>query len=295
MKTNFIADEHTDFTEEKTRIRQMYQRITAPEDAMQRLIDLPEDAIQRLVDLPKDAQLIDFPEKAGRSQKHRFHPAWKIAAACLAAAILIPSSVFAAEKISTYIRQATHGQQENIQDHVVSSGSHAELQLEPTDVPPSDAQKKYVRVKTDFGADYVKEPVENLDENLDENTDDTYMLSYCHRDGFGAGKDFWYRLIQIDTDDTSALSLYDVKEPRNQVSSRLRHGVFPAHVPVFRRIRLYRRAGRHAGAGAKGHDGAGGKDFPEGDEQEEGTAIYPSQPLQQVPDRRQLPAGSRDR
>ena len=205
MKTNFIADEHTDFTEEKTRIQQMYQRITAP-----------EDAVQRLIDLPKDAQLIDLPEEAGRSQKSRFRPAWKIAAACLAAAILIPSSVFAAEKISTYIRQATHGQQENIQDHVVSSGSHAELQLESTDVQPSDAQKKYVRVRTDFGADYVKEPDENLDENLDENTDDTYMLSYCHRDGFGAGKDFWYRLIQIDTDDTSALSLYDVKEPRTK-------------------------------------------------------------------------------
>ena len=88
--------------------------------------------------------------------------------------------------------------------------------------------RKYIKVETDFGRDYKQDAgdtsyvqdetgkVTAVRDEIPEGTDGMY--TYSHKDGFDAGKDFFYEVIYEDEDtDPMSISLYNqslIKEIR---------------------------------------------------------------------------------
>lgn len=152
----------------------------------------------------------------GNGRKHA-HSLWKIGlAACLGLALVIPTGVYAAGKISDYFS-------------VDISKNHyqAEINLKTekgentTPVTPDANQEKetmkYVKVETDFGRDYKRDAgdtsyvqdetgkVTAVKDEIPEGSDGMY--TYSHKDGFEAGKDLFYEVIYRDED--GEINLYD--------------------------------------------------------------------------------------
>lgn len=115
---------------------------------------------------------------------------WKrcqIAAACLGAMLLVPGSVFATVKISEYFHS-----QVSVEDYQMKVDIHKENMQSATKAP-----EKYIKISTDFGSAY----------KLDK--EDTGMYTFNHKDGFDAGKDFWYQVIKVDGNKDTIYSTYD--------------------------------------------------------------------------------------
>lgn len=146
-----------------------------------------------------------------RKNRHLFR-AWRAGlAACLAFALVIPTSVFAVEKISGLFIKEGAGQYET---RVELYGDKESALAEKT----SKKDRKYIRVKADFGSDYTLikdvEYISGDDGKMHakkvkykEGMDGTY--NYAHKKGFSAGKDFYYDVLYIDTKKDVLLDLYN--------------------------------------------------------------------------------------
>lgn len=139
----------------------------------------PEVAVERLLEIPEHKEK----RRQGRIM------VWKLAVACLLAVIIIPTGTFAAGKLSQYFQSRT-----------TQEGYQVSMDIQKTG-EGGDLKEKYVKVICDFGTDYTLEKSSNEDKDK----------SYSHKDGFDAGKDFWYRLIQVDEEKT-ILPSYDVEK-----------------------------------------------------------------------------------
>lgn len=112
---------------------------------------------------------------------------WQVAATCLGVALIVPSSVFAAVEISQYFRS-----QVSVEDYQMKVDIHKENKQSATKAP-----EKYIKLKTNFGSAY----------KVDKK--DVEMCTFNHRDGFDAGKDFWYQVIKVDGKKDTIYSTYD--------------------------------------------------------------------------------------
>lgn len=123
---------------------------------------------------------------------------WKMGiAACLVAALIIPTGVYAAGKLSKYI---------NIK--VEKNNYHAKLKLEqPKDTSDTKTKGKetmhYIQVQTDCGPDYKMEQV------TDGHDGEVNYYDYIHKDGFHAGKDFSCEILYVDKNSDTILDLYN--------------------------------------------------------------------------------------
>lgn len=142
---------------------------------MYEAIKAPEKAVDRLLEIPES-------KKTGRQRRTVI---WKLAAVFLLAAIIIPTGALAVGKITrSFYNQTKKGK----------------YQVNVDIKKAKEKEQKYVKVSCHFGKDYI------LDKADEEGGDQ----SYYYKDGFDAGKDFWYRLIRIDTDKKESLPAYDV-------------------------------------------------------------------------------------
>lgn len=152
------------------------------------------------------------------SDRRKFIFGWKAGlAACLGLALLIPTGVYASQKLSKYFSV-----------NISKEKYQAEINLEkPEAVETAAAQEevlskenmKYIQIETDFGKDYTENKdqvyyVQDEDgkvtahqEKIAEGTDGMY--SFSHKDGYDAGKNFYYDVIYMDQEEDSVLKLYD--------------------------------------------------------------------------------------
>ncbi len=147
-----------------------------------------------------------------RKNRHLFR-AWRAGlAACLAFALVIPTSVFAVEKISGLFIKEGAGQYET---RVELYGDKESALAEKT----SKKDRKYIKVDADFGSDYKLvgdiEYYSGEDGKMHtkkvkykEGMDGTY--NYAHKNGFSAGLDFFYNVLYIDTNKDVLLDLYNL-------------------------------------------------------------------------------------
>lgn len=185
------------------KIKESYSRLRMPEKAKERI--------------GREIQQSVTAGEKGEKARH-FHMRWKTGlAACLGLALIIPSGVFAAKKLSQYFTVKISGEK-----------YQAQISLDKTDAaePGSVRDKngleekmKYIQVKSHFGKEYVQAGDEiyyeqnedgrmvSHEEQPEIGTDGVY--SYCHKDGFEAGKDFYYEVIYVDQKENAVLKLYD--------------------------------------------------------------------------------------
>ena len=192
-------------------------------------IQMSQNARERIY-----TQIMDSEEEAGRwsaegRRRGNLHgknvlSGWKVAvAACLGLALVIPTGVYAAGKISEYLT-VTIGQNKyqakisvNKSDGALEASELSEDKTSEGKV--SKKPEKYIQVKADFGGDY-KFIDDSIDYYVDENGNvktekckieegQDGMYSYSHKNGFDAGKDFYYDVIYMDVSKDAILKLYD--------------------------------------------------------------------------------------
>ncbi len=112
---------------------------------------------------------------------------WQVVAACLGVAFLVPSSVFAAVEISHYFRS-----QVSVEDYQMKVDIHKKNEQSTTKAP-----EKYIKLKANFGSAY----------KIDK--EDSGLCTFTHKDGFDAGKDFWYEIIKVDGKKDTIYTTYD--------------------------------------------------------------------------------------
>lgn len=185
-------------------------------------IRMPENSKEQI---RRDILDLAVPEKSIRtgrrgeegSSRRKFTFGWKAGlAACLSLALVIPTGVYAAQKLSQYFSV-----------NINKENYLAEINLEkPEAVETAAAQEevlskenmKYIRVETDFGKDYTEDKnvyyvqdeegkVTEHQEKIEEGKDGNYSFSY--KDGYDAGKNFYYDVIYMDQEGDSVLKLYD--------------------------------------------------------------------------------------
>ena len=164
------------YEREKEHLKAMYQKITVPPQTLGRLLAVPE------------------------TEKRKFYggSAARLAAVCaMALFVLIPAGVFAAERISSYFS-----------GRIVNDGYHTEVVIKPEAAEETEqtrqTEQKYVHVLADFGKEYT------LKKAVQKTEDEKATYEYAHKDGFSAGKDFYYRLIRTDGEDLEKISFYDI-------------------------------------------------------------------------------------
>ncbi len=185
------------------KIKESYSRIRMPENSKER--------ISR--EIQQSSAAGEKGAKAGHSGVR-----WKAGlAACLSLALIIPSGVFAAKKLSQYFTVKIGG--EKYQAEISLDKTDAAKPASAQDKKSADKKMKYIQVKSQFGKEYVPAGDETFYEQKDdgrvisheeqpeEGTDGVY--SYCHKDGFQAGKDFYYEVIYVDQKENAILKLYD--------------------------------------------------------------------------------------
>ncbi|MCI8338768.1 MAG: hypothetical protein HFH62_08860 [Lachnospiraceae bacterium] len=196
-------------------------------------IHMSRDARERIY-----TEIMDCQENGSREEddgRRNVFSGWRaVVAACLGLALLIPSGVYAAGKISDYLT-VTIGQ-EKYQAKVRIKKSDGKQNMVLSDIDQSQSEEsgkedaenagkqsakpeKYIKVTADFGKEYQYQDQSYdyyVDENgkeekvkrqLPEGTDGMY--EYSHRDGFDAAKDIYYDVIYMDVGEEAILNLYD--------------------------------------------------------------------------------------
>lgn len=178
------------------KIRDSYKNIKMPEESKERIYS----KIVRS----------GAPDKAGKYKQ--LSRGWKVGlAACLTFALVIPTSVFAVEKISGLFINEGAGQYET---RVALYGDEESAPVEEA----SKGDRKYIRVNADFGSEYKRIKDVEYESGKDgkmhakrrkvkEGTDGMY--SYAHKNGFSFGRDFYYDVLYIDTKKDVLLDLFD--------------------------------------------------------------------------------------
>lgn len=210
------------------KIKKSYHRIQMSQDAKDRIFSQIMDSDGNGSRESEDGGRI------GRKMRRSAVSGWKVAvAACLGLALLIPTGVYAAGKISEYFT-VTIGQEkyqakvkmsrsDGTLDAALSTEEPRNQKSEKKDVKATGKQlakpETYIKVKADFGREY-KYLDHSYDYYIDENGNETKvkhpvpegtdgMYDYSHRDGYQAGKDFYYNVIYMDVGEESILNLYD--------------------------------------------------------------------------------------
>ncbi len=111
-------------------------------------------------------------------------------AACLMLALVLPTGVYAAQKIYRYFTTTVQKQGEY----------HVDMKMQKTEKQNSDPVKQqYIKLTADFGDDYILEK-------------DHAMMSYQYKERKESGKDFWYELQYLDGDMQETISNYDIAD-----------------------------------------------------------------------------------
>lgn len=153
------------------KIKHAYEKINISEEA--------KDRIQMAV------MMQDVEEK----KKRQMHQGWKIAmAACLLAICIVPSGVYAAQKIYQFFTVSVKKDNRNVSMHITKE---------------TGTSQQYIKVTADFGAEY--------EVSKKENTNDV-LVSCDYKKGFESGKSFWYRVAYMDGNQNEILNTYDVKK-----------------------------------------------------------------------------------
>ncbi len=225
------------------KIKESYDKVRMLQDAKERIYT-------QIVDPEKNAGRWDTEDRGREDRRGRNAPSrWKvIMASCLGLALIIPTGVYAAGKISEYFT-VTIGQnkyqakihlnkpdetlevsdlsedktpEEKVSEEKASEEKASEGKVSEGKVSEGKVSKKpekYIQVKADFGEDYkfIDTSIEYFeDENgniktvkrkIKEGQDGMY--SYSHKDGFDAGKSFYYDVIYMDESKDTILNLYD--------------------------------------------------------------------------------------
>lgn len=188
------------------KIKKSYSNIKLTEESKEKIY-------QQILQADDDDRLGENLVRRGR-KSNQF--SWKMGiAACLAAALLIPTGVYAAGKLSKYI---------NIK--VEKNNYHAKLKLEQTkdtdDTKTKDKETMhYIQVQTDCGPDYKMEQVTY---NMDDGEEVNYY-DYIHKDGFHAGKDFYCEILYVDKNSDTILDLYN-QESMQEIEINGRRALF---------------------------------------------------------------------
>lgn len=206
------------------KIKKSYHRICMSQDAKDRIFAQIMDSEGNGSREPEDGGRI------GRKMRRSAVSGWKVTvAACLGLALLIPTGVYAAGKISEYFT-VTIGQ-EKYQAKIKMSRSDGTVKATLSKEEKSgkeDAKAagkhsaepdQYIKVKADFGKEYSYAD-QSYDYYMDEDgkvttvkhdiSEGTYgMYEYVHRDGEDAAKDFYYNVMYMDVGEDEILKLYD--------------------------------------------------------------------------------------
>lgn len=163
---------------------------------------MTDEAKEKIYQQIINGDVDDGPEqKTPRKGKKAVRSGWKMGvAACLAAALIIPTGVYAAGKLSEYMNVSIekNNYQAEIKLHKSKNTPNAS---ETASVKPENNDMKYIQVNADFGSDYKFDKETSFDE--------MGVYSYSHKDGYDAGKDFYYELLYMDESSDAILNLYD--------------------------------------------------------------------------------------
>lgn len=215
------------------KIKESYDKVRMSRDARERIYT-------RIIDPEGDAGRCGTEDRGRGNQRGRSALfGWKaVIAACLGLALLIPTGVYAAGKISRYFTVTIDQNQYQAEIRLNKSDGTLEVSDLSEDKTPeekgfdekvsqektygkdvSQKPKKYIQVKADFGEDYryVDNSIDYYgDENgnvkavkrkIKEGQDGMY--SYSHKDGFDAGKDFYFDVLYMDAGKDTIWDLYD--------------------------------------------------------------------------------------
>lgn len=190
----------------ENKIKKSYSKIKMSTDARERIYEqITGSAEQQQIDQEKSWF------------KKLFTSGWKISlASCLGLVLLLSTGAYAAEKISDYftVNIKKENYQAEIDLHKSNDLSEASARLEIRSKTPD----KYISVKADFGDEYLADDkaesyevdqsgkITAKKEQIKEGTDGMYC--YSHRDGFDAGKDFYYNVLYMDESEDCILKLY---------------------------------------------------------------------------------------
>lgn len=168
------------------KIKKSYSNIKLTEESKEKIY-------QQILQTDEDGRLRENLIRRGRKSNWS---SWKMGiAACLAAALLIPTGVYAAGKLSEYmtVTVGKNNYQTKIQVHKADNTQDA------SETPAAETENpdiQYIQVKADFGSDY----------QLYMTLDGTY--TYTCKDDIKGGKTISYSVLYMDKDSDETLNLY---------------------------------------------------------------------------------------
>lgn len=194
------------------KIRDSYTKIKMPDASKERIH-------RQILEMDDSYERVKSRLEGERVARKKFFSSWKMGvAACLGVALIVPTGVYAAEKISQYATISIGKDKYRAEIKVQNSKDTIDASVLPNSGTAKKI-KKYIKVDADFGPDYhlndnstsysvnqsgkVTQKKQKVKEGCDG------MYSYSHKAGFDAGKDFYYNVIYLDTDTDSIINLYD--------------------------------------------------------------------------------------
>ena len=194
------------------KIRESYTKIKMPDASKEKI----HRQILEMDDRYERAKGNFDGERTGRKN---IFSSWKMGvAACLGVALIVPTGVYAAGKISQYATISIGKDKYQAEIKVQNSKDTVDVSVLPNN-EATKKTRKYIKVEADFGTDYqlednytsyyVDQSGKKTQKKLKVKEGYDGMYSYSHKAGFEAGKDFYYNVIYLDTDTDSIINLYD--------------------------------------------------------------------------------------
>ncbi len=210
------------------KIKKSYNGIRMSCDARERIFT-------EIMDSEEDGSRKRDDRRKGRQRGRYMLSGWRAAAVvCFGLALVIPTGVYAAGKISEYftVTIAREKYQAKIKMNWSDDTFNVTLSTKKPRKEESGKEKseaaaakqlakpeKYIKVKADFGKEYsygdqsydyyMDEDgnVTTVKHDIPEGTDGMY--AYAHRDGGDAAKNFYYNVMYMDVGESEILTLYD--------------------------------------------------------------------------------------
>lgn len=171
-------------------------------------IQMSKDAKTRI----RQEILAGQPAKHQQPLKALRNSPWKAAvAASICLALAIPTGAVAAHKIYQHFKTT-----------VSEKGYRVDMEMKQTatqSAAPNTTPAQFLHLSADFGKDYSHEKGNDA------------MQCYAYKDGFEAGKDFWYELQYMDSSDKELLSTFDV-DSMQEVNINGNRGVYCSYNTV---------------------------------------------------------------